>query len=48
MFLISETRIDNSFPNAQFKIKGYKVLGVVFLVEYKEARAVKPPEFNFK
>ena len=24
MFLISETKIDDSFPNAQFKIEGYK------------------------
>ena len=26
MFLISETKIDDSFPNAQFKIEGYKTL----------------------
>ena len=24
VFLISETKIDDSFPNAQFKIEGYK------------------------
>ena len=24
IFLISETKIDDSFPNAQFKIEGYK------------------------
>ena len=24
IFLISETKIENSFPNAQFEIKGYK------------------------
>ena len=26
---ISETKIDDSFPNAQFKIKGYKSLGKI-------------------
>ena len=24
IFLISETKVDDSFPNAQFKIEGYK------------------------
>ena len=29
MFLISETKIDDSFPNAQFKIKVIKDLGKI-------------------
>ena len=29
IFSISETKIDDLFPNAQFKIEGYKVLGKI-------------------
>ena len=29
VFLISETKIDDSFPNAQSKIEGYKILGKI-------------------
>ena len=29
IFSVSETKIDDLFPNAQFKIEGYKVLGKI-------------------
>ena len=29
IFLISETKVDDSFPKAQFKIEGYKIFGKI-------------------